>query len=324
MSRRCECRFVAPNAGRHAGHAASTSARPRSTRRSRVRPLSTRKADNGSNSSEPRLVSRWATANVKQRAQRESQGAAADVAEENAGLREIEGQEAETGRGQRQRQASRQVPPVHDAPAPTATRAAWVPAMPLMPSMKFQMLVSAITGNERNERERQVAPGACDAPARRPRQRTPCTPSRSQGDSGRWSSTRPTPATSTSPTTKPPVRTTCVRIAPAEHAGRDQQRDDDRNAAAAWRRHGVAATLAGLVDQLALDRVTPRQPGARTSPIADMQNEPERMPSDHRVVEQRLDRCPTPCSSGTASGGCARRSRNACSGSSDCAPATGR
>ncbi|MFI3487729.1 hypothetical protein U2453_29340, partial [Klebsiella pneumoniae] len=115
-----------------------------------------------------------------------AQRATSDITHEDPGPREIERQEAsEYGQGS-------------TGARPSATTMAWLAAIPLMPSMKFQMLINEAVNTSTSPASNQLPPctltrAASSAAAMK------CTSRRRMAGNGRWSSHQPMPATSTRP-----------------------------------------------------------------------------------------------------------------------------
>ena len=205
----------------------------------------------------------------QQRRQRESQGAAADIAQENPRPREIEGQEARAAPPRAPSRSQPQTPPASHGASAAATNAAWLAARPLMPSMKFQTLVStsaatnaasASHGSPQVPATRQRKHGRGEHVHRQPqpgRQRPMVVDQADAGD--QHQSRRRTPASSgalrgsrTAKRAAPPPATPSTMAMPPPRGVGDV----------------MAAAFAGLVDQLRAARRSARASHVPTAPIA--------------------------------------------------------
>src|SRR5690606_24587955 len=183
------------------------------------------------------------------------------------------------------------------AHTPLATHARATPttstcdaAIPLMPSMKFQMLDSTSTASTATTDSHGRSNVSCIAvPNTSPA--SAWTSNRSHGESGRWSSTSPATATIVIPTTNAARSTRCwgSRNASAQAAtsrASTSAMPPPRGVATAWLRRSpgwsirsrpMAYRRAAHVAIAAMAACRINQPIIR---------------SDHRVVEERLDRPP--------------------------------
>ena len=82
--------------------------------------------------------------------------------------------------------------------SPSIATTAWLAAMPLMPSMKFQMLISEAVNSSTSAANSQLPPFIFTRPASSVAAMK-CTSRRRIAGRGLWSSHQPIPATSTSP-----------------------------------------------------------------------------------------------------------------------------
>src|SRR5690606_19167781 len=168
-------------------------------------------------------------------------------------------------------------------------------AMPSMPSMKFQMLTSTM-----DRANATSTPTHCPLPpyattASRA-EATACTASRDHGVSGRWSSSQPIPATSSRPVAASAIGTLEPGL---HHASRPMAASmattmpmpPPRGVATTWLRRspGWSSRSRRIAYRLAASVPTRLATNSSASQAAATGNPGT---SDHRVVQQRLDRAP--------------------------------